>query len=290
MSDRAEQGNVDPWAKELDDLTRALSGAYLFGIPLLYTMEMWWIGTYVDLWKLIAFLVLALAVNVHFAFVAGFRASRGVSVADGAFQAIETVAVGLIAATVVLFILNRVSPGEPLDSVLGKIIIQAVPLSIGAAIASSILGTRDGKSRQGDEEQSKPSAARATLMDVGATASGAIFISFPTAPTEEIAMLAAQLDLWHEAALVVFTLAITYAIVFESQFSPQRVGADRPGPFQHPLVETVLAYVVALLVALIALFLFGHIEAHEPLGSMASEVFVLGLPAAIGGAAGRLVS
>lgn len=29
-----------PWQKEMGDFVRAFSGAYLFGIPLLYTMEM----------------------------------------------------------------------------------------------------------------------------------------------------------------------------------------------------------------------------------------------------------
>ena len=32
------------WRSELRGVVRALSGAFLFGIPLLYTMEMWWLG------------------------------------------------------------------------------------------------------------------------------------------------------------------------------------------------------------------------------------------------------
>jgi len=34
------------WGNELNDLVRALSGTFLFGAPLLFTMEMWWIGLY----------------------------------------------------------------------------------------------------------------------------------------------------------------------------------------------------------------------------------------------------
>ena len=52
---RAEPG---PWRKEFDDFIRALSGGFLFGVPLLYTMEMGWIGSYSALCRLGVFLVL----------------------------------------------------------------------------------------------------------------------------------------------------------------------------------------------------------------------------------------
>ena len=65
------------WGRELDDLTRAFSGACIFGIPLLFTMEMWWIGKYADPWKLIAFLLVALVANFGFTYAAGFKRERG---------------------------------------------------------------------------------------------------------------------------------------------------------------------------------------------------------------------
>ncbi len=64
---------------------------------------------------------------------------------------------------------------------------------------------------------------------------------------------------------------------------------EQRGPFQSPLTETVLAYLLSLLVALLALALFDQIEWGDPLGEMVTMVLVLGLPAAVGGAAGRLV-
>ncbi|HAG80715.1 MAG TPA: TIGR02587 family membrane protein, partial [Cyanobacteria bacterium UBA12227] len=33
------------WTSELLELIRGASGGFLFGIPLLYTMEVWWIGS-----------------------------------------------------------------------------------------------------------------------------------------------------------------------------------------------------------------------------------------------------
>lgn len=37
------QKNV--WKNEINDMIRGACGGFLFGIPLLYTMEVWWIGS-----------------------------------------------------------------------------------------------------------------------------------------------------------------------------------------------------------------------------------------------------
>ena len=59
--------------REARAFTRAFSGAFLFGVLLLFTMEMWWIGIFADLWKLLLFLGPAFAVNLHLIYFAGFK-------------------------------------------------------------------------------------------------------------------------------------------------------------------------------------------------------------------------
>jgi putative integral membrane protein (TIGR02587 family) len=125
------------------------------------------------------------------------------------------------------------------------------------------------------------------VADFGATIIGAIFLSFSIAPTDEIPMLAAELDYSHSLALIGLSLLLSYIIVFASGFGAGQ--HEQPGPFQSPLTETVLAYVLSLLVALISLSLFDQIALDDPLGHVVAMVLVLGLPATIGGAAGRLV-
>ena len=269
-----------PWRDELTALIRALSSAYLFGIPLLFTMEMWWIGLYVERWKLMAFLLLAFLANLGLNYFAGFERKQGF---DRALtQAIEALAIGIVASAVVLLVLNRINLVDPLDSIIGKLVVQAIPLSIGASVGNAIFGGRDG-GRVGDEARISP--LMATLNDAGATAIGGVFVAFSIAPTEEIPMLAASMDLPHLLGLIALTLAIAYGIVFASGFD---VGAQSHGPFQHPLTETVLAYVVSLAVAGASLYLFDQIELGDPLASTLTQVLVLGLPASVGGAAGRL--
>ncbi|RJP74386.1 MAG: DUF2391 family protein [Candidatus Zixiibacteriota bacterium] len=62
-----------PWQREVNDFVRAFSGAFIFGIPLLFSMEMWWIGVYGDLWKLLLFLLLAFGINLNLAVFTGFK-------------------------------------------------------------------------------------------------------------------------------------------------------------------------------------------------------------------------
>ena len=274
-----------PWQQELDDFARAFSGAFLFGIPLLYTMEMWWLGTHSGPITLLLLLGVAFGINLGLTHVVGFKreSAFGSKVADS----IEVVAVGLAASFVVLLVLNRISPVDPLPVILGTIVVQTVPLSIGASVANTLFA--GDKDRQGsDDPHGGRGPWQALLRDVGATAAGAAFIAFSVAPTEEIPMLATGLDFVHLLALIAFSLLVTYVIVFESGFGPRRRHLSEQ-LCHSPFSETALAYVVALAVAAGALTFFNQWQFNGPIASTLTQVVVLGLPAAIGGAAGRLV-
>ncbi len=280
-----ERSEPGPWQKELDDFVRAFSGAFLFGIPLLFTMEMWWLGEFVALWKMLLFLLVAFLVNVHLAYFAGFKQESAFHTSVG--QAIDALAVGAVTSIVVLLVLNQLSLDEPPRVIAGKVILQTVPLSIGASVANLLL--RPDESREGDDGGQPGDPWRATLNDLGATIAGGLFLGFAIAPTDEIPMLAAEMQAFHELAIIALSLVLTYAIVFESGFDPQGPATGTEGPFNLPITETVFAYLISLAVAFVLLFLFNHIEGGEPLSTLLSQTLVLGLPVAIGGAAGRLV-
>src|SRR5829696_5433985 len=288
MERSQRQGRGGSWGNELQGILRAISGGFIFATPLLYTMEMWWIGTTAELWKLLLFL--GVAALIIFALArsrsGGFKeeTSRFASLE----QAVDGVAIGLVGAVIVLTVLNRIELGDPLGSVLGKVIVQAVPLSIGAAVANAIFGPHGERSRAGEESDGETQSPRAAFAaDFGATIIGAIFIAFSIAPTDEVPTLAAGLDYPHALALIALSLLLTWIIVFVSGFGTGQ--HEQQGPFQSPLTETVLAYLLSLLVALVSLALFDRFEWGDPLGEMVTMVLVLGLPAAVGGAAGRLV-
>lgn len=272
------------WQQEYADFARAFSGAFLFGIALLYTMEMWWIGTYIAPSRLVILLALTFAANFALTHFTGFK--KGHSIGQTVNQTIDSVAVGVVASLVVLVVLNRIGFSDPLGAVLGQIVIQAVPLSIGASLANAVFSS-GGREGVGGEEK-ETGSARSILKDMGATAVGATFVGSTVAPTVEIPLLAAELGHLHELALIAVSLIISYMIVFASGFLAQPKPQGDRSLLQRPVPETMLAYVVSLLVSLVALYLFDRVEIGDPIRQFVSETLVLGLPAAVGGAAGRV--
>lgn len=275
----------EAWRKELDGYTRAFAGAFLFGIPLVMTMEMWWIGTYIEASKLVGLLAFAFLANLALVHVTGFK-EEGRTLAADLEQALEALAVGAVASAMVLFVLGQIGPGQPFGASIGLVIVQTTPLSIGASVANSVLRPEETAE---DAAGSRSGPWRDALFDLGGTAVGAIFISFSIAPTEEVPMLAAELDFAHLVGVIAFSLAIAYAIVFESQFGRQARRRKQQGLFQDPFGETALSYMVSLAIAFVALVLFDQIGAADPVHEMVAETLVLGLPATIGGAAGRVL-
>lgn len=274
------------WARELDTFARAFGGAFLFGIPLLYTQETWNIGTYLDATQLIVMLLLTFAAVVALAHVSGFRDEKDHRLATDLEQGVEALAVGAIGSLVVLLALARLGPGDPLDQWVRFIALQTVPLSIGAALGNAFLADGGGL---GNESATKPvSAARALVADVAATAFGAFFLAFNIAPTEEVQLLASEASPGHLVALIVLSLVIGYAIVFEAEFLGIGRRRAQKGPFQRPITETTLSYCVSLAVAAAMLFLLGRMELGDPIRDLVAQTVVLGLPATVGGAAGRL--
>ena len=272
----------EPWRQEIRNFVRAFSGAFLFGIPLLYTMEMWWLGELVETGRLLWMLGIALVANFGLAVAVGFK--RGHSLYGNLEQTVDAVAVGIVGAAVVLLALNELSLDDPLTVILGKIIAQALPLSLGASISNAVFG--GGRQREGDPEPGS-GVWRELFRDMGATATGAVFVSAAIAPTEEIPMLATRLDYLHLLALIGLSLLIGYAIVFASGFDRQATGGSHP-LFQHPLTETSLSYLVSLLVALGVLFVTQQLAGGDQPSWILEQTLVMGLPAMIGGAAGRL--
>jgi putative integral membrane protein (TIGR02587 family) len=276
---------VGPWRAEADTLARAFAGAFLFGMPLLFTMEMWWIGEHLGRLRLGTFVVLGLLVNVGLAYYTGFRNAPR-TLPHALKQGIEALAIGAVAGLVSLFALGQLARDGSPDGMLGMVIIQAIPLSMGASVANIVFSGGNARSLGG----SGSSAGGALLNDILATAAGALFLGFAIAPTEEIPMLAGGLQGAFLIATVALTLVISYLIVFASGFDPEERGAGTTdGLFQHPFSETVLAYLVALFVSAALLVGFGQIGTSEPLLASLTKIIVLAVPASIGGAAGRLV-
>lgn len=276
--------------RELVDIVRAVSGGMLFGIPLLYTMEVWWIGSETQPSRMLGILLLTFVPVFLLIRTSGFRTTKDIRWRDAVMDSVETVALGLVSVAVLLVLLREITASSPLQEALGKIVYEATPFSIGIALAQHVL--RRGRAQDDDDNGDRHADrdVHGTVADIGATAIGAIFVAFNVAPTDEVPMLAAAMPSAWLIGLVAASLVVSYSIVFVAGFADEEHRRSQPGVLQHPMTETVAAYLVSLLCAAAMLWFFQRLAAEDPYQVSLAHVVVLGLPAAVGGAAGRLAT
>jgi putative integral membrane protein (TIGR02587 family) len=260
-------------------LARAFGGAVIFALPLFMTMEMWYLGFYMDDLRLALFLALIFPVLGGLAYYAGFEESFGWR--DFVLSALVAYAVAFVAAAAMLALLGVLQPGMSWDEVVGKIALQAVPGSIGAMLARSQLGAREEEEKE--EERRDTYGGELFLAGVGA-----LFMAFNVAPTEEIVLIAQMITVWHALALIGTSLVLMHAFVYAVEFRGHTTRAPEISFWSEFLRLTVIAYVIALIVCLYVLWTFGRAEGLAP-AELLMQVIVLGLPAAVGAAAARLI-
>ncbi|MBD2168976.1 TIGR02587 family membrane protein [Calothrix membranacea FACHB-236] len=287
MSKKYRQKNI--WKSEINDIIRGTCGGFLFGIPLLYTMEVWWIGSLAKP----PMMMLAIALMFIGVFLVnqaeGFRKRRHSSRAyEDIIDTIEAMAIGLACSSFMLFLLQELTPQTSLREALGKIIFESVPFTLGVALANQFLGDTDSINTERQITKKQRSNLHATLSDLGATLIGATVIAFNIAPTDEIPMLAATVSPPWLLAIIATSLVISYGIVFQAGFSDQQKRRQQKGIFQRPSSETIMSYLVSLLAAALMLWFFQKLSLSDPWTMWLDHTLMLGLPATIGGAAGRL--
>lgn len=287
MNAAATADQRGPWATELVEVVRAASGGLLFGIPLLYTMEVWWSGTEARPERLIGVLAVTFVPVFLLNHTGGFRSTKDTRVSETLMDTIIAVALGLVLGCAVLILLREITPDTPSRVALGKVIYEAMPFCIGIGVANHFLrGGRDegdDGSRGGDR-----TGLNATLIDVAATLIGSLFLALNIAPTDEVPMLASAMSPQWLLLVVAASLLISYSIVFVAGFAREDQRRTQAGILQHPVTETVVSYLLALGSAALMLWFFHRFSA--PWHFSVSQIVVLGLPAAVGGAAGRLAT
>ncbi|MBD2595895.1 TIGR02587 family membrane protein [Nostoc spongiaeforme FACHB-130] len=274
------------WKREINDIVRGICGGFLFGIPLIYTMEVWWIGSLAKP-RLIAIAIALMFVVVFLLnYTEGFRKRRNTwRLDEAAIDTVEAIAIGFVCSAFMLWLLQEITPATSLKESLGKVVYEGVPFTLGVALANQFL---QAGNQNNSTSATHKNNLHATLADLGATVIGATVIAFNIAPTDEVPMLAAAISppwLW---VLMAASLVISYAIVFQAGFSDQQKRRQQKGIFQRPLSETTISYLVSLLASGAMLFFFQKLTLSDPWIMWLEHTLVLGLPATIGGAAGRL--
>ena len=261
------------------ELGRAFAGALLFSMPMLMTMEMWWIGFYIEPLRLALFTVISLLLLVRIAHDEGFEES--VTWPACVIDAFLGYGVGLVMAAGVLALLGVIEAGMAWHEIVGKVAIQAIPAAIGALLARSQLG----ESIQGEEQPTKPLRYGAELFTM---IIGALFVAFNLAPTEEMALISYLMTPWHAIATVLVSLMLLHVFVYEVDLRGEHKRPEGMGFWTLFLRFTVTGYALVFLVCFYLLWTFGRLDALSVSAALMMTI-VLGLPAALGAAAARLI-
>lgn len=291
---RRRRKEASAWLHELDDIIRGVCGGFLFGTPLLYTMEIWWIGAAADPLQRMGSLMASLIGVFLLIRTVGFRKGSNLTFLDVLMESVEAVAIGLICAFLMLVLLREITPETHFTGALGMLIFEGMPFSFGVALSKSFLSGDRTQSPTDDEpkkqQNSKNSTSlNSTIADLNATLLGAVMFAFNIAPTDEVPMLvAATSSLWL-LAIIGASLLISYGIVFEAGFTSEAKRLQQKGIFQRPISETIAAYLISLVASALLLLFFHQLSFEDPWTMWLSYTLILGLPASIGGAAGRLI-
>ena len=259
-------------------LGRAFAGATIFGLPLLMTMEMWWLGHSLAPLMLIQFSLANLAILYGLSKVAGFEESH--RSLDDVLDVLAAYAVGVVVSIVGLTLIGVIGPDTDFSEAVGKIAIQAVPASFGAMIGARIMG--EDKIEQ-DEQWRDTYPGQLFLF-----AAGALFLSFTIAPTEEVLLISFQITPWHALLLVLLSILLLHLILhvvgFRGQDKRTSMGEGRALLLRH----TLPGYAIAALMSAYVLWTFGSTGGLD-WPHLIMAIAVLGFPAALGAAIARIV-
>lgn len=287
--------------RELNDLVRGLCGGFLFGIPLLYTMEVWWIGVSVSPPQLAGVLLTTLLGTYLLSRTGGFRKAQATTEREAMGDAVEAIALGILSAFIMLVILRQITLETRFSGAVGQVVFESVPFSLGIALANQFLrnsdDSKDSSSGSTPAEQSTLNKLdrlfpednlNETISDIGATLLGALIVAFSIAPTDEVTVLVAAIHGPWLMLILFISLLLSYSIVFQANFTRQEQRRLQTGLFQKPISETIFSYLLSLTAAALMLGFFGRIDTSASVDLAFRQILILGLPATIGGAAGRL--
>ncbi len=265
-------------------LARAAAGSVLFTIPLLMTMEMWWLGFYMKPLRLALMLVLSVPLLAGLAYYSGFEKSltlRGILV-----DALVAYAVGAFTAALTLSLLAVIHWNMSMVEVVGKITLQAIPAGMGAVLASSQMGGAQGGTEE--ERVAAPDRKPGYWGELFLMVSGALFFAFNMAPTEEMVVIAHAMSAWHAILLVFVSIGIMHAFVYNVEFHGQESHPKSHSWWAVFSRFTVTGYALSLAVSAYCLWSFGRTDGEDAF-MVVTQTIVLGFPASVGAAAARLI-
>jgi putative integral membrane protein (TIGR02587 family) len=282
-------GSRDTVARSARQILRAVGGGLFVGLPLLFTMEMWFHSFLLPSWRIVLLLIVAFVVVIGYTAASGFRRER--SWAELIVDSVETMGIAAAVAAIAMFILGRIGPDVGVRDAIGKVALETIPIAFGVSLAATQLAGGPDDPDAGDRDRGGPGAGSPGTSSSGrlfVAAGAALLFALNVAVTEEPVLLGVEAPWWLLVAVIAASLAMTLGIVFYADFRGGAVPGTGDGPLDHPLTETAAAYAISLAVSLLLLWSFGRTDGVS-LSAILGQTVMLGFVASFGAAAGRLL-
>ena len=138
-----------PIKKSLKEYARGITGGLLFSLPMLYTMEFWWIGYIASPIQLIIYFSVGILLLMIYNHYVGIRTDH--SFWNMLVEAVEEMGLGLLVSVFILWTIGRFSPDLSIAEISGKVIVEAVTVAIGISVGKAQLGAKDDEDDDSDD-------------------------------------------------------------------------------------------------------------------------------------------
>jgi putative integral membrane protein (TIGR02587 family) len=268
--------------ESLREYGRGLAGGLLFSLPLVYTMEVWWLGFIAHPERLLAYVAFIFLLLLGYNRFAGIR--HDANWAEVVIDSVEELGLGVVTGGVLLFVLGRITANDSFDEALGKVVMEAGIVAIGFSVGTAQLGaTRHEELGEGPRGRRD----RGPMPQIILAFCGAVLFAANVAPTEEVLMIAVETSPWRLLAVAALSLAVASVILYFTDFArAQSFVLRRSG--HDVLVGSFVTYGIALVASGAILWFFGRFDMHS-VDICVRQTVVLGLPGALGASAGRLL-
>lgn len=278
-----KHGEDDEVRQFLIGLARGTAGALLFALPMLMTMEMWFLGLYVNSWRLMLLCILNLPLLLLLARRIGFENINSWS--QALRDAITAYGLGIAVSAGVLLLFGVLNDQLTASNIVAKVALQSVPASIGALLGRSQLGQHSDAE---DEEEGEYSGETGYLHELFMMVVGALFLNLNVAPTEEMILIAYKVTPYHVLALCLLSIAIMHGFVYALHFKGSHQLHEGQQWWQSFIRFTLPGYVIAIAISIYTLWTFERLD-HTSLSQIMNAAVILGVPASIGAASARLI-
>lgn len=277
----------------LKEYGRGIIGGLLFSLPLLYTMELWWVGITASNEKLLVFIGFTFVMLLGYNKYAGMRTDS--SFGDILKESAEEIGIAFIVTFLFLLLINKINFHMSTDEILGKVIVESMVGAIGISVGTAQLGQeneRDEEQSDSNTEEKKkeekqvnenPSTMQLWILSL----CGATLFSASVAPTEEILQIAIGSNNFQLLLMILFNLSLSFIIFYYSDF--KNTNSFKSG-FKEILSHLAIAYLSAILISFILLYFFEFGKCREcNFDILMAKTIVLSIPATLGASAGRLL-